>query len=320
MTDAYTNEILTQKVDQIVSKLVNQPLPPIQPPPKVPTTSAEVASLIDHTLLAPASTLQEVRNVCSEAKKYKACTVCVNSSMIPIVSEELKGSGVHPISVVGFPFGSANTEGKVREAQVAVEQGAKEIDMVNEADISFHFLPLCCFPLVDFLFHLPLPLPLTHTYRKWNKKKVQNIGLLKSGRYLEVYNDVLEVSKACGQATLKVIIETSLLTAQEIIASSYLSCLALQGDGFIKTSTGYGGGGAKADDIRVMYEVCQLVSKELSLPGGRATKVKASGGIRSLATVREMVQNGAQRVGASGTSKIISEVEGGKVEADAGGY
>ena len=70
--------------------------------------------------------------LCVEADKLGTKTVCVNSSMIPTAAGKLKGSKVLPISVVGFPFGAANTEGKVAETKSAVQQGAKEIDMVRK--------------------------------------------------------------------------------------------------------------------------------------------------------------------------------------------
>lgn len=136
--------------------------------------------------------------------------------------------------------------------------------------------------------------------------KVQNIGFLKSREYLQVYTDIFEVVNAAKRsptnAIVKVIIEASLLTRDEIIASTYLSSLA--GAAFVKTSTGYGGGGAKAEDVRLMYEV----ANKPNLGWDVSPLIKASGGIRTLGVVKTMVENGASRVGASGTQAIINEV------------
>ncbi len=122
-----------QIADLLSSSLLTEPLQPLTSAPGASqlTSPAGIASLIDHTLLAPAATPAQVEQVCQEAIEYGARTVCVNSCMIPTAAAKLAGSKVVPISVVGFPFGAANTEGKVAETKVAVQQGAKEIDMVS---------------------------------------------------------------------------------------------------------------------------------------------------------------------------------------------
>lgn len=90
----------------------------------------KLASMIDHTLLKPEVTRDDLLKVCDEAKKYHFATVCVNSSNIPFVARQLKGSGVKPIAVVGFPLGAATTQSKSFEAKEAIRAGAEEIDMV----------------------------------------------------------------------------------------------------------------------------------------------------------------------------------------------
>ncbi|PWZ03207.1 deoxyribose-phosphate aldolase [Testicularia cyperi] len=266
MTTTVTNESLSSAIQELVQGLSVE-LGPIQPAPELPSTEAAISMLIDHTLLAPNATLDQIRQVCAEAKQYQTATVCVNSSMIPTVAAELDGSGVLPISVIGFPFGSSNTESKVLETRVACQQGAKEIDMVN------------------------------------------NIGLLRSGEFKAVFDDIKAVADEThlhGDAKLKVILETAMLTRDEIIAASYLACLA--GSDFVKTSTGYGGPGAKPQDIRLMYEI----ATRTDLGWFNKKQVKASGGIRSLETLQTMVQNGATRVGASGTKAIIEQLRTGQ--------
>jgi len=95
-----------------------------------PGTNVELAKKIDHTLLKPEATREELLKVCEEAKKYGFATVCVNSSNIALVASELRGTPVKPIAVVGFPLGAMSAQGKAYEAQIAVEDGAREIDTV----------------------------------------------------------------------------------------------------------------------------------------------------------------------------------------------
>ncbi|EKD52140.1 MAG: deoxyribose-phosphate aldolase, partial [uncultured bacterium] len=90
----------------------------------------KIAGMIDHTLLKPDATKDELTKLCVEAKQYGFATVCVNSSNIPFCARLLKGSTVKPIAVVGFPLGAASTQAKVFEAKEAIRNGAEEIDMV----------------------------------------------------------------------------------------------------------------------------------------------------------------------------------------------
>lgn len=92
--------------------------------------SADLAKMIDHTLLKQKATNDELRKICEEAIEYGFATVCVNSSNIPFVSALLQGSSVKPIAVIGFPLGAASTESKVFEGKEAIRCGAREIDMV----------------------------------------------------------------------------------------------------------------------------------------------------------------------------------------------
>lgn len=98
--------------------------------PHVLQGNEALAAKIDHTLLKPDTTPEEIKRVCEEARKYHFATVCVNSAYISLVSEQLKGSGVKPIAVVGFPLGAASTASKAFEAREAIRNGAQEIDMV----------------------------------------------------------------------------------------------------------------------------------------------------------------------------------------------
>jgi deoxyribose-phosphate aldolase len=90
----------------------------------------DLASYIDHTLLKPEATPEQIVQLCTEAKFYKFKGVCVNSWMIPAVIQEFKNDVALPIAVIGFPLGSSLTEVKVFEAGRAEALGAKELDMV----------------------------------------------------------------------------------------------------------------------------------------------------------------------------------------------
>ncbi|GHS92636.1 deoxyribose-phosphate aldolase [Synergistales bacterium] len=92
--------------------------------------SADLAKYIDHTLLKPEASLNEVKKICDEAKKYNFASVCVNTNYIKFVADSLEGSGVTPCCVVGFPLGAMIPEAKAGEALIAVNNGAKEVDMV----------------------------------------------------------------------------------------------------------------------------------------------------------------------------------------------
>ncbi|MGN1179613.1 MAG: deoxyribose-phosphate aldolase [Suilimivivens sp.] len=120
---------------------------------------------------------------------------------------------------------------------------------------------------------------------------VINVGALKDKEYEVVLNDIKEVKNACGQALLKVIIETCLLTDEEKVKACELAQQA--GADFVKTSTGFSTGGAKAEDVALMRKTV-----------GDAMGVKASGGIRDKETAEKMIEAGASRLGTSATIAI----------------
>jgi deoxyribose-phosphate aldolase len=211
----------------------------------------ELAAKIDHTLLKPDASREQLLKVCEEAKQFGFATVCVNSSNIPLVARQLKGTPVKPIAVVGFPLGAATSQAKAFEAREAIRAGAEEIDMVV------------------------------------------NIGALKSKDYKLVYEDIKTVVEASRPHKVKVIIETAQLNQEEKIVACALSKTA--GAAFVKTSTGFGGGGATVEDIALMRRVV-----------GSDMEVKASGGIRTREDAQKMVQAGADRIGASASVAIVT--------------
>ena len=89
-----------------------------------------VARMIDHTLLKPDATQQEIAQLCFEARKYGFASVCVNPTWVPLCAQLLKDSAVKVCTVIGFPLGATSSETKAFETETAIQQGATEIDMV----------------------------------------------------------------------------------------------------------------------------------------------------------------------------------------------
>ncbi|WP_419795883.1 deoxyribose-phosphate aldolase [Staphylococcus equorum] len=125
---------------------------------------------------------------------------------------------------------------------------------------------------------------------------VINVGALKDGRYEDVQKDIESVVGAANGKTVKVIIETCLLTDEEIVKASELSKAA--GANFVKTSTGFAGGGATLEDVKLMKDTV-----------GDDLEVKASGGVRNLEDFNKMLEAGATRIGASAGVQIIQGLE-----------
>ncbi|MGV1143914.1 deoxyribose-phosphate aldolase [Staphylococcus aureus] len=123
---------------------------------------------------------------------------------------------------------------------------------------------------------------------------VINIGALKDGRFDDVQQDIEAVVKAAKGHTVKVIIETVLLDHDEIVKASELTKVA----GAAKTSTGFAGGGATAEDVKLMKDTV-----------GADVEVKASGGVRNLEDFNKMVEAGATRIGASAGAQIMQGLE-----------
>jgi len=228
-------------------------------PAGIGSVPGDMAKLIDHTLLKPEATRDEIVKLCEEARKHRFASVCVNTTWVPLCKSLLAGTDVMVCCVVGFPLGAMNPNAKAYEAREAVRQGAKEVDMVI------------------------------------------NIGALKSGDYETVFEDICKVVKSSAPAGVKVILETSALDTEQKIIGCTLSKLA--GAAFVKTSTGFGKGGATVEDVALMRRVV-----------GGDIGVKASGGVRTAEDVLKMAQAGANRVGASASVAIVTGTADGKAK------
>jgi len=217
---------------------------------------------IDHTLLKPDATPDDIDRLCDEAKQYRFAAVCINPVWVRPAAKRLRGSRVRVASVVGFPLGANVPEIKAMEARRAIRDGAREIDMVI------------------------------------------NVGGLKAGDHELVRRDIAGVSDACREvgALNKVIIEAAYLTDEEKVVACRLAQLA-HAD-FVKTSTGFGPGGATVFDVALMRETV-----------GDKMGVKAAGGIHTADEARAMIGAGASRIGASAGIRIVTGDEGGSGES-----
>lgn len=229
---------------------------------------AELAGIIDHTVLKPDTDEATVRRVIGEAITHHMAAVCINPKWVELTAAQLAGTGVKTCTVVGFPLGATTTAQKVAEAAEAVGAGADEVDMV-----------------VD-------------------------IADANAGRADAVAAQIAEVAAAvhAAGAVLKVILETALLSRE----AKELVCRAADESGadFVKTSTGFGGGGATAADIELMH----------SLVGGRLG-IKASGGVRTYQDAVDLVAAGATRLGASSSLDILDpDNRGASASSQSGSY
>ena len=216
----------------------------------------EIARRIEHTLLRASATADEIRALCGEALEHGFYSVCVNPWRVGLASGLLRGSGVRVTSVAGFPLGAGPAGSKAGEAAAALGEGADEVDMV------------------------------------------MNIGAALDGDWETVGLEITRVLEAMGPAgdaaVLKVIIECCFL--DETQKRRAIEAVATAGAHYVKTSTGFGPGGATVEDVALMKEVL----------GGRA-RIKAAGGVSTLSRLRDMVEAGADLVGTSSGVSIMKE-------------
>ena len=215
-----------------------------------------LAARIDHTLLRLDATDAQIAQLCQEAAAHGFASVCVPPCYVAAATAQLAGTGVAVCTVIGFPLGYATSSVKFKEAEVAMYDGATELDMVI------------------------------------------NIAALKSGKAELVQAEILDLADLCHvhQSLLKVIIETALLTEEEIVLACQL-CVAGEAD-FVKTSTGFASRGASVADVELMRR---------SLPD--TMRIKAAGGIRTREAALALVAAGADRLGSSNSVALLAEAD-----------
>lgn len=213
--------------------------------------TAEILKHVDHTLLKPIATWEDIQKICDESIEYNTASICIPSCYISRINEKY-GDKVNICTVVGFPLGYSTTEAKVLEAKQAIENGANEIDMVI------------------------------------------NISDVKNGDYDKVTAEIKALKEAVGDKILKVIIETCYLTEEEKIAMC--KCVTDAGADYIKTSTGFGTGGATLEDVK-------LFKKHI----GPNVKIKAAGGVSTVEDLEMFINEGCDRIG---TSRAVGLLKG----------
>ncbi len=228
----------------------------------------EFAKTIDHTLLKPDAREGDVRRLCGEAARFHFAAVCVPPCYVRLASRELRGTDVKVATVVSFPFGADTTAVKAAAVRDAIVGGASEVDVV------------------------------------------MNISKFLSGEFSYVAEELLSLNREIGavamsnglnDAVLKVIIEAAYLTDE--MKRLAVQIVAASGADFVKTSTGFGPGGATAGDVALLRQ---------EAPEGLS--IKASGGIRTLGDALDLLNAGASRLGASAGVAIMEEAEGGALQ------
>lgn len=224
---------------------------------------------IDHTLLSESATEQQIDTLCEEAKTYHFASVCVRLPHVARAAQILKPCPEVAVACV------VSFPGGMATTAEKVKEAQEAIELgATELDM------------------------------------VMKYPLLKEGRYAEVFGDIAAVRDAARPPiTLKVILETSQLTLDEVVAGSLVAGMA--GADFVKTSTGFKGEGATTGNVGLMRAVMDLMGK-----GGR---VKASGGVRTREGCEGMLRAGADRIGSSSGVAIMKEVnEGRSIEPGTG--
>ncbi|MDR2900471.1 MAG: deoxyribose-phosphate aldolase [Treponema sp.] len=213
-------------------------------------TDQEILSHVDHTLLKPFASWEEIKKLCDEAVAHKTASVCVPPTYVKRISEAY-GNNLVICTVIGFPLGYSTTAAKLMEAKTAIEEGTSEIDMVI------------------------------------------NITDVKNKRFVQIEDEITAIKKECSNHILKVIIETCYLTDEEKI--TLCGIVTDAGADYIKTSTGFGTGGALMADI-------ELFKKHI----GSSVKMKAAGGVKTREDLEAFINAGCDRIGTSSALALLA--------------
>lgn len=217
-------------------------------------TYRDIAKMIDHSLLNPVLTEEELERGCRLAREYDVASVCIMPYALCRCVDLLAGSEVLPSTTIGFPHGGHATAVKLAEVRQALADGGKELDAVV------------------------------------------NISLVRSGRWDRVRQEIQAMTEEthAGGAKIKIIFENSYLDDPQKIRLCEI-CGEIGVD-WVKTSTGYGSGGATLEDLRLMRRHSPA-----------HVQVKAAGGVRDLDRLLEIRAIGVTRCGASRTAEILDE-------------
>jgi deoxyribose-phosphate aldolase len=250
-------------------------------------SAQDIAGMVDHTKLTykdHEDPEQAILKLCAEAKQNNFGAVCVRPDKVQTAKAALRKTGVQVATVIGFPdhkyplidsatvskIGSASRAEKVAEAREALQNGADELDMVmNVAQFKQEILE----------------------------------GQQRHGKTLDEFRQIKQLA---GKRIVKVILETDLLTREEIVEAT--RCCAKAGVDFVKTSTGMidGGVGATVETVRLIAKTLKRLGQDGKIG------IKASGGIKNAESARQLIAAGATRLGTSSGVEIVTEKSSGK--------
>ena len=213
-----------------------------------------IAKMLDHTLLGPQATKDDLIATCNEALHWDFATVAIQPINIPFAHTLLKGSNTGITSAIAYPHGSWSIEQKCKEIEHCLTMGATDCDYVLD------------------------------------------IGSIRENNYAAIRKEAKECRKATGTAILKIILEVTLLTDEQLAAACTIC--AEEGCDFVKTSTGYLG----SPTIKQVEIMCKTVQ-------GSRTKVKAAGGFSTTQRVLAALDLGVKRIGTSSSIKLMHQFE-----------
>ncbi len=218
------------------------------------TNTLAIAKMLDHTLLKPEATREDIITACNEAIEWNFATLAIQPTNIPLAHTLLQGSQTGITAAIAYPHGSWSIALKCKEIEHCLNMGASDCDYVLD------------------------------------------IGSIRENRYSAIRKEAKACREAAGSAILKIILEVTLLTDEQIGAACTIC--AEEGCDFVKTSTGYLG----SPSLEQVELMCRTVR-------GSKTKVKAAGGFSTTERVLAALEFGVERIGTSSSLKLMRQFE-----------
>ncbi|KAF1841612.1 deoxyribose-phosphate aldolase [Cucurbitaria berberidis CBS 394.84] len=311
MTDRYTNQEWKSQIDETVKNVMKEVnsgerARKLYEGPRMRNGEEalkELAKTVDHTVLKLDATSTQIDTLCSEARIEGFKSVCVRLNWVQRCVADLRGTDIRVACVVGFHEGTQDLHSKLHEARAAVAAGASELDVVlNHSILTRHnkasLVPDRVLSSKDSAID---SITAANTFRNTGSRDGEEDEI---PDYSAIFTELASIRSLCpSPVTLKLILETSQLNTQQILAASHLAAAA--SFDFIKTSTGFNGPGATLPHVQLMVAAAEsLASRGV---GRRKMEVKASGGVRDLETAVKMLEAGATRLGTSSGLWIMQE-------------
>jgi deoxyribose-phosphate aldolase len=217
-------------------------------------SAKDLARCIDQALFTPEATRRDLEQFCAEARQESFRSICVNGSRVELAYALLEESGVQVTALVGFPFGAADSDAKRYETEIAVDQGAHEIEVV------------------------------------------MNVGRFKDGDQRYILREWRDLAEAADERPVKVVLQTHLLTRDEIVLACHLALDS--GVQFVCNSTGFDTPPVSVEDIKL-----------LRASVGEKFGVKAAGDIRNAVLAQALLDAGAMRIGTVAGVELVKELQ-----------